>query len=153
MEVSCVVSFIEVLKRLIPGTYSTMTGHPNAPEAFREFVREVKEKVPELRARDDWEVESTVLEAIDHARHKLCTPLKTAEVVGVTGDYYEGAAVYSCYHPDIGDFYLAIQEEEDAASGYGFFGFTLTRSKNKALEDYKSVIESWKERGVKYEEW
>jgi len=148
-----VVSFIEVLKKLIPGTYDTMTGHPDAPWRFREFVREIKEKIPELKDKEDWEVENTVLEAVDYARHKLCTLLRSAEVAAETPGYYEGVAAYSCYHPSLGSFYLTIQEEEDANSGYGYFGFTITRSRSKALEDYKSVIESWKERGIKYEEW
>ncbi|RLE54210.1 MAG: hypothetical protein DRJ40_11405 [Thermoprotei archaeon] len=146
------VSFIDILRKLMEGTYSTMTGSPDAPETFREFVEEIKVKVPELRDKDDWEVENTVLEAIDYARHKLCSQIKKAEVVPATPDYYGGITVYTCYHPDIGRFYLVIDEEEDASSGYAHYSFTITKNRRKALREYEERIKAWKEEEVEFEE-
>jgi len=147
------MKFVNIIKRLMSGSYETMTGHPDAPKRFEEFVKEIREKIPELAGKDDWEVEDTVLEAIDFARHKLCKPIRTAEYAPTGINYYEGVAVYSCYHPSVGNFYLTVQEEEDGDTGYGFFGFTLTRDKREAMRLYKSVVKEWKERGIKYEEW
>jgi hypothetical protein len=42
------VSFATIIKKLIPGSYDTLTGHPQAWDRFREFVEEVKRKVEDL---------------------------------------------------------------------------------------------------------
>jgi len=148
-----VVSFVEIIKKLMGGDYRTGTGYPGAREDMEEFVKKVLERVPELRGRDDWEVESTVLEAVDWARDKLCKKLRYAEVEAATPDYYEYVAVYSCFHPEIGQFYLAMSEDEDAAGGSAHLGFILTKDKNEALRAYRETLKDWRERGIKFTEW
>ena len=138
------VSFIEIIKRLIPGDYDTMTGHPDAPERFKEFVEEVKSKIPELRGREDWDVESTVIEAVEWTIGKLCKPLRTREFT--VPDYSEFAGLYECFHSDIGKFYLVLNEESDAASGYGYLGFSLTRNRDEARETYREFEEEIEEK-------
>jgi hypothetical protein len=50
-EVVCVseYEYLEIVKKLIPGSYSTSTGYPGAEEAFTEFVKDITERIPELR--------------------------------------------------------------------------------------------------------
>jgi len=147
------VSFVEIIKKLMEGDYGTGTGYPGAKEDIERFVRKVFERVPELRGKEDWEVESTVLEAVGWARDELCKKLRYAEVEAATPDYYEYAAVYSCYHPEIGRFYLVMSEDADAASGAAHVGFKLTKSRDEALRDYKEILSSWREEGIKFTEW
>jgi len=146
------ISFYEILRKLMDGSYDTMTGHPDAAERVEEFVKDVTARIPELRGKEEWEVEETVQEAVEWAIKSICKPVKTGEVV-TEPDYYEFVGVYSCMHPSIGQFYIALNEEEDAASGYGYWGVTITRNKEEAMERYRGIVEYWKEHGAEYEEW
>jgi len=139
------VSYIEIIKRLMEGDYDTMTGHPDAPSRFREFVRAVRERVPELRAKEDWEVESTVLDAFEWAIESHCKLVRDYSVG--RGNYYNTVEMYACFHPEIGDYYIVKSEEADGDSGYGYVGYLLTRDRKRALETFKSekedIEESW----------
>jgi len=147
------VSFIEIIKKLMGDKYHTGTGYPGAKEDMKEFVKKVLGRVPELRGKEDWEVESTALEAVDWARDSICKKLKYAEVEAATPDYYEYVAVYSCSHPEIGQFYLAISEDEDAAGGSAHLAFTLTRDRKEALKEYNDTLKEWRNRGIRFTEW
>jgi len=147
-----VVSFPDILKKLLGGKYDTMTGHPDAASRVREFVREVTSRVPELRGKEEWEVEETVHDAVEWAIRSICKPEKTAEVTTIP-DHYEFVGVYSCYHPDIGKFYMTVNEEEDSAAAFGYWGVRITKNKSEALSDYKDVVSYWREREVEVEEW
>jgi hypothetical protein len=129
---------LEIIKRLIPGSYSTSTGHPGAEEGFAEFVRSVTERVPELRRLDDWEVEERVLSAISWARDSICSEVYGWEFVP-EGDYYLASTLYECNHPAVGKFYLVTHEESDGASGFEYFGFTLTDNYRDALKKYSEI--------------
>jgi len=131
--------YLEIVKKLIPGSYSTSTGHPGAEMDFEEFVKDVTELVPELRGLEDWEVEEKVLSAIDWVRGNICSEVYGWEYVPEGGDYYQGSGLYVCNHPATGKFYLVIHEVADEASGYGYFGFTLTNNYREALKKYSEI--------------
>lgn len=137
------VSFVEIIKRLMEGDYSTSTGHPNAPEEFEEFVREVKRRVPELRDKEDWEVESTVLDAIEWAINTSCKLVSDYNIG--RGNYYQTVELYECTHPEVGRFYLLRGIEEDGDAGYGYYGFFLTRDRKRAEESYEEEVRHIKE--------
>jgi len=147
------IPFYEILRKLMDGSYSTLTGHPDAHDSIERFVKDVTSRIPELRGKDEWEIEEAVQEAVEWAIKSICKPVKAAEVNPATPDYYEFVGVYSCVHPGTGQFYIAVNEEEDAASGYGYWGVTITRDREEAMERYRAVVEDWKERGAEYEEW
>jgi hypothetical protein len=140
------VSFATIIKKLIPGSYDTLTGHPQAEERFREFVEEVKRKVEELKYLPDEDVEDRVLEAIDWARHSICSKVYDWEHVSEAGDYYEGVILYSCNHPTTGKFYMVIHEMESADVGEAYFGFHLTRDYRNALRKYSETKRHLEER-------
>jgi hypothetical protein len=131
--------YLEIVKRLIPGYYSTSTGHPGAEESFTEFVKDVIERVPELRNLEDWEVEEKAISAIDWARSNICSEVYGWEFVPEGGDYYKGSSLYVCNHPAIGRFYLVIRNEADGASGFEYFGFMLTNNYREALKEYSET--------------
>jgi hypothetical protein len=130
--------YLEIVKKLIPGSYSTSTGHPGAEESFTEFVRDVTQRVPELRRLEDWEAEEMVLSAIDWIRRNICSEVYGWEFVPER-DYYEGSWLYTCNHPATGKFYLVIHERMEGASGFGYFGFMLTNNYREALEEYSRI--------------
>jgi hypothetical protein len=131
--------YLEIVRKLIPGYYSTSTGHPGAEESFTEFVKDVIERVPELRNLEDWEVEEEVISAIKWVRSNICSEVYGWEFVPEGGDYYEGSGLYVCNHPAIGRFYLVIHEEVNEASGFGYFGFKLTTDYRDALKTYSEI--------------
>lgn len=139
------VSYADIIKRLLPGDYSTSSGNPLSPEHFEDFVRRVKEKVPELRGKEDWEVESITLEAIEWARDNICKELNFTDF-SRPPDFSESVGLYVCYHPEIGNFYMVVHEEMDAASASGYFGFLLTKDKERAKEDYRYIVKEESER-------
>jgi hypothetical protein len=131
--------YLEIVKKLIPGSYSTSTGHPGAEEAFTKFVEDVTQRVPELRRLEDWEVEERVLSAIDWVRSNICSEVYGWEFVPKGVDYYNASWLYTCNHPATGKFYLVIHEEGDGASGFNYFGFMLTNNYREALEEYSRI--------------
>ena len=140
------VSYIEIIKRLMGGDYATATGSPDAPSKMREFVRSVTSRIKELRGKEEWEIEDMVMNAIAWASENICKRLKGEEKSYY--EYYESVEMYECFHPEIGKFYMVISEEADAPSGYNYFGFELTRSKSEAEESYRSEVEALREEGI-----
>jgi hypothetical protein len=136
---------VEILKRLIPGDYDTMTGHPDAHERARMFVEDVTSRIPELKRMKSWEIEDAVISAVEWAASNLCRFIKGRDFVSPTGDYAESVVVYKCHHDDIGHFYLLIYEAQDASSGFGYFRFILTRDRNEILKAYRDIKESMEE--------
>jgi hypothetical protein len=106
---------------------------------FEEFVKDVTELVPELHGLEDWEVEEKVLSAIDWVRGNICSEVYGWEYVPEGGDYYQGSMLYVCDHPAIGKFYLVTHEITNEASGFQYFGFTLTRNYREALKEYGEI--------------
>ena len=137
------VSFIEIINKLMDGDYAIATGSPDAPSKMKEFIEDVTSRIRELRGKEEWEIEDIVTDAIDWALEKLCK-LKHGDYRG-TYLWKEVAALYECFHPETGRFYVVTQEETDAPSGYSFFGFRLTRSKKEARELYDFIEKEWKE--------
>jgi len=137
------ISYTEIIKRLMGKDYEMMIGSPEAPSRMKEFVRAVTERIPEFRGKEEWEIEETVQDAVEWAIKNICDVVKTAEK-SYPPDYDAFAGVYSCVHPRTGQFYITVNEEEDASSGFGFFGFEITKDKKKALEDYRSIVSEWK---------
>jgi len=133
------VSFLEVIKKLIPGSYFTSTGNPHAPEHMEQFVKEVKSKVPELADREDWDAENTVIEAVDWAINNICKSLDHRIKRGIS--CLREIGLFECFHPSTGKFYMVFDEETDADFGSWFFGFDLTRSREKAEKLFKELIE------------
>jgi len=139
------VSFPDIIKRLMGGDYSTGTGYPSAREDIQTFVREIKRRIPELSRKDDTEVETLVLSSIEWAIKEVCKPIKTQVFVSEFTDAGVEIGVHQCHHPKIGDFYIVDYESWNADSGEYHTGFSLTRDKSKALEEFKKLVEVEKE--------
>jgi len=144
-------SIVEIIKRLMEGGGSSSTGHPNAYDDMRELYEFVTSRIPEFKGMSMEEVEEKVFDAIQEVESKFCKAIKGAEVEPETPDYYEDIVVYQCSHPEIGQFYLTIEEEGDSSSGYGYLGFGLTRDRRKALEGFREKIREWRENGIRFE--
>jgi len=130
------VSFSTIIRKLMEGEYSTSTGHPFAEEEFEEFVKEVKEKVEELRGLEDEEVEDKVLTAIGWAEDSICRTIYKWRFIPEHGEYYLSISLMSCNHPETGKFYLVKREEANAMTGAWFYDFLLTRNYREALKSY-----------------
>ena len=137
------VSFIEIINKLMDGDYAIATGSPDAPSKMKEFIEDVTSRIRELRGKEEWEIEDIVTDAIDWALEKICKPIIANE--RRTYEWEEAIGLYECFHPETGRFYVVTQEETDAPSGYSFFGFRLTRSKKEARELYDFIEKEWKE--------
>ena len=138
------VDFLSIVKKLIPGHYHTSTGNPMSPEDFREFVEEAKKRVPELARMKDWEVESTVLEALDWAMHTICVKQREWSHASEAG-HYVGMGLYKCEHPDTGKFYIVHFEEEIPDAGEAHVSFELTRDWREAQRSFSEEKKYWKE--------
>jgi len=146
------VSFIEIINKLMDGDYAIATGSPDAPSKMKEFIEDVTSRIRELRGKEEWEIEDIVTDAIDWALEKICKRLKGEEksYYGYYEEkrhyvYYDSVEMYECFHPEIGKFYMVINDEANAPSGYRYFGFELTRSKSEAEESYRSNVEALRE--------
>jgi hypothetical protein len=140
-----VVDFLSIVKKLIPGRYHTSTGNPMSPHHFEKFVEEVKKKVPELAEKEDWEVESTVLEALDWAMHTICVKKREWGHATEAG-FYVGMGLYKCEHPDTGKFYIVHFEEEIPDAGEAHVSFKLTRDWREAQKSFSEERKYWEEK-------
>lgn len=129
------VSFVEIVRKLIPGTYSTSYGYPSSPEDMNEFVKEVTGRVPELAGMEDWKVEEMVLDSIDWFMKKACHLLREEDTGGYNATNYIG--LFQCFHPKTGRFYLVFREQTYPDTGEHYVGFMLTRDRKEAEETFK----------------
>ena len=142
------VSFIELIKKLLPGDYYTGFGYFGSEDDHKSFVRKVKERVPEVAHEEGWKVEEMVNEAIEWIANNLCKPL--GHRVKRDVNYLHEVGLFQCYHPEIGTFYLTFDEESNGDAGAWHFGFLLSRSRKEAESEFKSSVEEMEE---EEEEW
>ena len=144
------VSFIVLLKKLLPGDYYTGFGYPGSEDDHESFVREVKKRVPEVAHEEDRKVEEMVNEAIEWAVNNICKPLGHRVKRGVNRLHEVG--LFQCHHPEIGTFYLTFDEESNGDAGTWHFGFTLRRSREEAERDYREAVGEMEEEEEEEEE-
>ena len=131
------LAYLTIVFRLLPGSYSLMTGHPSAVDSVREFYDDVLQRIPEFKDEKDI-AEEAVMGAVEYAINNLCKPIETHEETP-DSNYYRFIGVYECYHPDIGFFYINIEEEEEGDSGYGYWSVSLSKNKEEAIELYRET--------------
>ena len=129
--------YLEIVKKLIPGVYIDSYGSPFAEEFSKKLVKDVKERVPELRDTPDEDIEEKFLDVIDWAKRRLCQLDSSWEYAPEGGDYYKGIMLYECRHPETGVFYLVTSEENDQASGFWHIYLRLTRDYHEAQREFE----------------
>ena len=134
------VSFIRIIERLMGGDFKTSTGHPLAPDDIKRFVEEVQKRIPELSGKDESEIESQVLEAIEWAIKNICRPIKEEVFTAEYADEGVEIGAYECYHPEIGTFYLLNYESWNADTGEAHTGFMLSTNKDEVLREFEKEV-------------
>jgi len=140
-----VVSPARIIKRLIPGDYSTASGYPGAEEQSEWFVEEVRARVPELVDLPDEEVEEKALDALEWAVRETCRQVEWWEHSPETGAHV-GLYLYACEHPETGRYYMVVHEEHYSDIDEHYVGFTLTRSYGEARRAFRDLVRDWEER-------
>jgi len=135
------LSPLEIVRGLIPGSYATSFGNPDAAEHMRQFVGEVRRRVPELRGRKGYIVEATVIEAVEWVADNVC---KVLDYRGKRStNYFKEAWLLECSHPATGRFYMVLDEEGNGDYGCWYFGFSLTRYKREARKLFRELAEEF----------
>jgi len=137
---------ITLIGRLTPGSYTTHIGNITSPEYVEKFVKNVKERVPELAGKEEDEVESEVLNALSEVTDEACKLIDKWEKWGVSGGVHDKVSLYECYHPSTGKFYISVLDWGDFSAGEGGISFFLTRDKGEARKDFRDTVKALKMR-------
>ena len=115
-----------------------------------EYIKEIKQKVPELAGESPEDIEDKISEMLDWLINNICKPIRytTKRDVG----YLHEVGAYQCHHPQIGTFYLFHDEESNYDAGVYHLSFSLARSEKKVLDSYRDVL-SEMESEEEPEEW
>jgi len=143
---------ITLIEKLTPGEYLTSIGNITSPEHVREFVKDVKERVPEFAGKDWDEIEDKVLDALNEVIDEACKIIDQKEMWGATHSSFDRASLYECYHPSTGKFYISMYDWGDFDSGEGGVEFYLTRDKKDARRTFRETIKDIKEEYERYRE-
>jgi len=145
--------YLEIISKLISGTYRFSTGSPDSKDIEETTLAEVRERLPELRYMDDEELSQLVADAISYAMDKLC---KVAEYptrwgarkasVGIERPGYSREFGWmKCSHPEIGEFHIVFDEESSYDAGVFHYGYTLTKNPREAKSDFFDIKREIKE--------
>jgi len=134
----------EILKALVEhqAEFSTGIGYPGAPTP-EDVVRELREQGVELPELPPSELEGTINDTIEDALDKFCKLKKFIEISNSTREYVEGSYLYVCRHPNLGRFFVVIDEMQDTAVGEATYRAKFFRNEADALQDFSGSLEHY----------
>jgi len=80
----------------------------------------------------------TVASAVRRFVNSFCKRLRGAKLVAHMAEEVYG--LYSCSHPVTGSFYLVIDDNEDTLQGVTDIRLYATKNREKAMEEYKKLL-------------
>jgi len=145
--------YLEVIQKLISGTYRFSTGSPDSKDIEETTLAEIRERLPELRHMDDEELSQLVADAINYAMEKLCTVAeystrwgtRKASVSIQRPGYSREFGWMKCYHPEIGEFHIVFDEDSNYDAGVFYHSYSLTKNPIEAKSDFFDIKREVKE--------
>ena len=117
-------------------------GYPDAPTP-EDVVRSLREQGVELPPLPPRVLEAEVVEAIEDAINRFCKPMKFIELETPGSNYREGTFIYACEHPNIGRFYIYMEEREKESEKFG--GVKFTTDESEAIARFAEQLERYLE--------